>query len=93
MDWTPETAGEHVIYANVLEDSEDTNPRNAWDSLTVNVEEEQGRSEDKGEGGCGCSVTDEDASPLGALWIIALLAFALVVRGLGSRTTESERKH
>jgi MYXO-CTERM domain-containing protein len=93
MDWTPETAGEHVIYANVLEDSEDTNPRNAWDTLTVNVEEEQGRSEDKGEGGCGCSVTDEDASPLGALWIIALLAFALVVRGLGSRTTESERKH
>jgi hypothetical protein len=34
--WTPRDAGKHVLYAMVLEDSNDTN-QDAWDSLTVSV--------------------------------------------------------
>lgn len=39
VDWTPTEVGEHHIYAEVVESVDDADPGDAWDVLTVQVQE------------------------------------------------------
>jgi hypothetical protein len=56
----------------ILEDSDDESPGDAWDSLTVVVENDGGGGDDDDQG-CGCSVGTGSGGALDGLIFLAMI--------------------
>jgi len=76
--WTPNEPGEYDLHALVLEDSDDPNPEDTWDTLYVTVLSE----DDDNDQACGCNVSQSigSAGLSDFLLLIASLITFLLIR-------------
>jgi hypothetical protein len=81
VDWTPMEAGEHHIYAEVIERVDDADPGDATDLLKVNVIERS----DETDGGLQPQTRAGELCGIGILWALLASALCLGVMRLAPR--------
>lgn len=78
-DWTPKALGKRTLYVHIIEDVDDANPGDSWDTLKVNVVPYLEDDDKHFDSICGCSLSGTPREIPGMLFAAALFLIGLAL--------------